>query len=232
MNTFIKLRHIWQHYGWYESTMLVLFTFLQKAFNLDRQEVVLLEPTDLSDKKIALSANFSGGFIDYKTLRIQSADDPELEMNEDFLNEAIKKQDLCYAICKDGRIVSYGWYSRTPTKMKDGLYFHFDNQYVYMYKGMTKPEFRGERLHAAGMTAAMKSPQLRNTRGMVSYVERQNLASLRSVYRMGSRRTGSIYSLGIFDNYYNYSTPGCKLTKACAKRRDHPAHIKAIDVKV
>ncbi|GEM_PF-2434656 len=85
MDILIELEHIWQHYGWYESTMLVLFTFLRKAFNLDRQEVVLLEPTDLSDNKIALSANFSGGFIDYKTLRIQSADDPELEMNEDFL---------------------------------------------------------------------------------------------------------------------------------------------------
>jgi len=230
MSPFLKIKNFWQRYGWNDSVIFFVFKSLQTIFNLNRQEVILLELANLSDKKIALPAGYSGGFIDYETLRIQSAEDPELEMDEEFLKEAIEKQDLCYAISNNDRIVSYGWYSQKPTKMKEDLYFYFDNQYVYMYKGVTKPEFRGKRLHAVGMAAAMQSPQLQNSKGMVSCVERQNLASLKSVYRMGYRRTGSVYWLNFWGHYYNYSTPGCQLTQARTQRRRNVTPIATYDV--
>lgn len=230
MSTYTKIKNFWQRYGLYESIIFELFKFLQRTIHLDRQEVVLLDPSSLRDKKIALSANYTGGFIDYETLRIQSANDPELEMDEEFLNEAIEKHDLCYAIRNDEGIISYGWYSQKPTRIKDELFFYFDEQYVYMYKGLTKPEFRGERLHAIGMASAMQSPQLRHTKGMVSWVERPNPASLKSVYRIGYRREGSIYTIKLFGNYYSYSTPGCKLTSASAMKRVLPEVI--LNVKV
>jgi len=219
MSLYTKMQNFWQRYGFDEGIIFLFYKFLQKTFNLDRQEVVLLELANLHDKQMTLPASYTGGFIDYETLRTQSAADPELEMEEEFLREAIEKQDLCYAISNDERIVSYGWYSQKPTKMNGDLYFHFDNQYIYMYKGVTKPGFRGKRLHAIGMALAMQSPQLRNSKGMVSCVERQNLASLRSIYRMGYRRTGSIYMLSFFGNYFSYSSPGCTLTGALTKRR-------------
>ena len=231
MNACIRMKNFWQRYGFRESAVFLLFKFLQKTFNLDRQEIVLLELADLTDKKNVLPANYKGGFIDYETLRVQVAKDPALEMNEEFLSEAIVKKDLCYAISNDEGIVSYGWYSRKPTKMNGRLYFYFDNHYAYRYKGVTKLEFRGERLHAIGMASALQSPQLRNSRGLVFCVERQNLASLKSVYRMGYRRTGSIYVLHLFGTCTNYSTPGCKLTKAHTKRRGNAKPIEAINVK-
>ncbi len=231
MSTFTKAKTFYHRHGSYETMMFLLFKFLQRVFNLDRQEVVLLELDNLSDENIALPPGYAGEFIDYETLRRQSANDPELEMNEEFLTEAIEKQDRCYTISTDGRIVSYGWYSQKPTRMND-FYFHFDSQYIYMYNGFTIPKFRSKRLHAVGMASAMRSPQLKNAKAMVSCVERQNLASLKSVYRMGYRRTGSVYMLSIFGHYFNYSTPGCRLTGAGARHQSRARPMETREVKV
>jgi hypothetical protein len=228
MSAVIKIKNFRQRNNLQESVVFIFYKFLQKTFNLDRQEIVLLELANLSDDRCVLPEGYTGGFADYETLRAQAAEDPALDMNEEFLNEAIGKQDLCYAISTEGKIVSYGWYSQKPTKMQDDVYFYFNNQYVYMYKGVTKPEYRGKRLHAIGMASAMKSPQLISSKGMVSCVERQNLASLRSVYRMGYRRIGSIYMLNFLGRHYNFSTPGCEKTHALTKRRSSCSTMEGV----
>lgn len=79
-----------------------------------------------------------------------------------------------------------------------------------MYKGYTHHNYRGQRLHAIGMTRALAEYLKRGFEGLVSYVEATNYSSLKSVYRMGYRDFGKIYVFRIFGKYLIHSSKGCK----------------------
>lgn len=87
----------------------------------------------------------------------------------------------------------------------------FSDEYVYMYKGFTHPEYRGQRLHAIGMTKALQIYLGRGFKGVLSYVESNNFSSLKSVYRMGYVDVGTVYIVRILDRYLTYVDAGCKL---------------------
>jgi hypothetical protein len=134
----------------------------------------------------------------------------EYQIERDFLYEAIDKGDECFAIFDGHRLASYGWYSTRPTKMNEDLELHFDERYVYMYKGYTHQQDRGQRLHAIGMTTALNHYLNRGYRGIVSWVEANNVKSLRSCYRMGYKDFGEIFIFKLFRNHYIHCSEGCK----------------------
>ncbi|HLH30360.1 MAG TPA: GNAT family acetyltransferase, partial [Terriglobia bacterium] len=86
----------------------------------------------------------------------------------------------------------------------------FDSRYVYMYKGFTAVAYRGQRLHAIGMTRALAEYQSRGFRGLVSYVESNNFDSLRSCYRMGYRNCGQIRVLRAAGKYFVRPDTHCR----------------------
>jgi hypothetical protein len=136
--------------------------------------------------------------------------DAENEMPPRFLDEALGKGDECYGIIEDEKVASYGWYARTPTALElPDLRLHFSTEYVYMYKGFTHPEHRGQRLHAIGMTKALESYLSRGHKGLVSYVEANNFGSLKSVYRMGYSHFGDIFLVRISGRYFIHAGRGC-----------------------
>lgn len=134
----------------------------------------------------------------------------EHQIEKDFLNEAIGKGDECFAIFDGHRLASYGWYATKPTKVNEDLELHFDERYVYMYKGYTHPNYRGQRLHAIGMTMALNHYLNRGYRGIVSWVEANNVSSLRSCYRMGYRDFGEIYIVKLFRKHLIHCNEGCE----------------------
>ena len=75
---------------------------------------------------------------------------------------------------------------------------HFSPEYVYMYKGFTHPNYRGQRLHAIGMNLALQEYLDRGYRGLVSYIESNNFSSLKSAYRVGYRDFGRVAVWKIF----------------------------------
>src|SRR5699024_6299583 len=119
----------------------------------------------------------------------QLARDPENALDASFLNEALAKGDRCYAILDGERLAAYGWYSRQPTRIDPPeLLLGFDAGYVYMYKGLTRHEYRGQRLHAIGMNRALQHYLEQGAKGLVSYVESTNVDSLKSCFRLGYRQ--------------------------------------------
>lgn len=115
------------------------------------------------------------------------------ELTPGFLRAVLKKGDECYAILDGKTIASYGWYSRRPTSLDNQeLILRFDRNYVYMYKGFTLASYRGQRLHAIGMTRALAEYKAIGFKGLVSYVESNNFDSLRSCFRMGYQYCGHI----------------------------------------
>jgi hypothetical protein len=159
---------------------------------------------------LAVPKTYTAAFLPADTLRAFAAD-PANEMSAGFLDAALGKGDECYAILDGANLAAYGWYATTPTPVgAPGLQLHFRDDYVYMYKGFTDPRYRGQRLHAIGMTRALHEYRRRGLRGIVSYVESTNVDSLKSCFRMGYRAFGSIYLVHLLRRYFAFSSPGCE----------------------
>jgi hypothetical protein len=135
---------------------------------------------------------------------------PENDLNEQTLEQARSKGDQCMALFNGDTLAAYGWYSSQPTDISDELRLCFKNKYVYMYKGFTNKKFRGERLHAIGMTLALQEYLRRGFLGMVSIVLSRNFSSRKSGYRMGYRDFGRIYVLETRGRYFLHHTKGCR----------------------
>lgn len=149
-------------------------------------------------------------FLSAKALR-DFAKDPVTEMSGRFVEDALHSGDECYAICDGANLAAYGWYSTRPTPTgMPSLVLHFASGYVYMYKGFTDNRYRGQRLHAIGMTRALQHYLATGSSGIVSYVESTNFDSLKSCFRMGYKVFGSVFVIGIFGRYFTFATPGCK----------------------
>ena len=166
---------------------------------------------------LAVPENYWGMFFNYELLK-GFTEQPEYKLPERFLDEAIAKGDQCYGFTtNDGVLAAYQWYSTkptwvfTPTKRGrwNGLLANFGEQYVYMYKGFTHPIHRGKGLYPVGVTSALASYLTRGYKGILSIVESNNFASLKSCYRMGYRDFSKIYVAALFDRYLVYSDPDC-----------------------
>lgn len=149
------------------------------------------------------------GFLDQGSL-MHYARSKEYDLSQEFLGPTLAKGDECFGILDGKNLASYGWYSNKATDALDGLMVHFDNKHIYMYKGFTHPKYRGQRLHAIGMTMALKEYLNRGFRGLVSTVEWNNFESLKSVYRMGYQDFGTICVIRILDRYLIHCTKGCR----------------------
>jgi hypothetical protein len=134
----------------------------------------------------------------------------EHELTPSFIHSSLEKGDECCAILDGDALASYGWYSRRPTLLdNEHLVLRFDRNYVYMYKGLTVTAYRGQRLHAVGMTRALAAYKAAGYKGLVSYVESNNFDSLRSCYRMGYRDCGMIRVARIGGRYFVRCQPSC-----------------------
>ena len=118
--------------------------------------------------------------------------------------------DQCYAIVDGNTLASYGWYTHGPALIDEGLRLSFDPRYVYMYKGFTLPRYRGQRLHAVGMTLALSRSIQTGFAGLVSYVDAGNLRSLRSCARMGYEHFGNVYVVALGTRYLIHGDVGAE----------------------
>jgi hypothetical protein len=154
---------------------------------------------------------YQGGFLSHAVLTELVRDHPEYEISESFLREAFAKGDECYGFLDGPVLANYGWYSNKPTAIHPPeLTLHFDDRYIYMYKGFTHVKYRGQRLHAIAMTRALEAYLAKGLKGLVSYVEWNNFGSLKSCYRMGYVDIGNLYLTRIFGNYSSHPDRGCR----------------------
>ncbi len=135
--------------------------------------------------------------------------DPVYHISPDFLARAAYKNDHCLAIFHGNRLVSYGWYSTKPTRVSRDLIAVFSNNWAYMYRGFTHPDYRGQRLHAHGKALALKLYQQKGYKGLLSYAEINNYRSLRSNSRLGYQNFGKIYIVKVGKYYWIHAEKGC-----------------------
>jgi len=79
-----------------------------------------------------------------------------------------------------------------------------------MYNGFTHPNYSGQRLHAVGMAMALDHYLNQGYRGLVSWVEANNVRSLLSCYRMGYRDFGEVYIVRLFRKHFILCNKWCE----------------------
>jgi hypothetical protein len=159
---------------------------------------------------LSLGPEFQARFLSREEL-LAFAEFPANELPATFVREALEKGDECFGILEGERLAAYGWYSNRPTEIGDGgMAIHFNSNFIYMYKGFTHRHYRGKRLHAIGMTMALKAYRERGFAGIVSYVAANNFASLKSCYRMGYQDFGSALVVRHKGFAMALHTPGCR----------------------
>lgn len=195
---FTRLKTLYETAGPRETGVVLGLTLGCYALALKVLQIVSLSPEELDPNFLQLDRELRAGFADRPALLAAAERDPSLELSAAFICDAVARGDRCYAIWARDRLVSYGWYSNRPTDIGDGLTLRFNPRFTYMYKGYTTPDFRGRRLHGIGMARALVGLTATGALGLVSYVERTNIASLRSVYRLGFRDAGRVVTTSIF----------------------------------
>lgn len=196
-----------------------LHQLLLKAVNVFMLFKILRGVTlqKVDPKFLDYPSHFKPMFLSEQMLR-HYACDPVNEMPESFIDEALAKGDQCFGIFDGAVLASYGWYSQQPTHIDPPeLFLHFSSSFVYMYKGFTHHDYRGQRLHAIGMNFALKHYLEQGCKGLVSYVESSNFDSLKSVYRLGYMNIGSIYLIRLFGRYQSFTSRGCEPFKLVLK---------------
>ena len=173
---------------------------------------------DVADPRYMGDENkYRYNFLGSDTL-MDLAKDKDNGLSLSFVHEALEKGDECYGILDGNSMASFGWYSNKPTFVsfgpaendRESLWLQFAADYIYMYNGYTPKNYRGQRLHAIGMTRALKAYLDRGYKGLVSYVEANNFASLNSCYRMGYKDLGKIYILKIFGKHFIAHSKSCR----------------------
>lgn len=185
----------------------------------------LLGMTVTTDTVNAASAsvnpNFTCRFLTAEELQ-PLADVEANRLPSKLIDTALARGDRCYGIFDGDKLASYGWYTSTgPNQFNDELEITFDPGWVYMYHGFTLPEYRGQKLHAVGMSRALEAITDEGYAGLISCVDAVNRPSLRSCARMGYRIFGSVTvwrwlaadrsGLGPLASYRIRATADCQL---------------------
>lgn len=189
-------------------------SFKDYSFKAANRLIILNVLRGMSIQKVdpsylELDERYEGRFLSPEEL-MEYSQHPEYNLPEEFVSQAIAKGDECYAILNGKFIASYGWYSNEQTIVSDELDLKYNKDYIYMYNGYTHKNYRGQRLHAIGMTRALDHYLRAGKKGIVSYVEEANHRSLQSVYRMGYVDFGKVFIAKLFGHYFIRHTPGCE----------------------
>jgi hypothetical protein len=153
---------------------------------------------------------YTAGFLTEEMLR-KFAQDPGTYLSEEWIERARLHGDECLGICDGETLAAYGWYAHKPVPIDpEDILLYFNNDYVYMYAGFTRPEYRGQRLHGIGMSLALQHYLNRGYKGLVSCIESHNFDSLKSSLRMGYVEFGTLYILKLLGHYFLHASRGCE----------------------
>jgi hypothetical protein len=196
----------------------VLPTFAHAAFRIANRvshivvlRAIVVTPHRLPPKLTELGQG-PGRMLSAEAMRPFVAD-PLARLSHPFIDAAMARGDRCYAIFDGDVLAAYGWYATRPTRLfeiDDGLSLRFDPSYTYMYWGYTRPSHRGQRMHAVGMASALALVTREGQKGLLSYVDATNYASLRSCERTGFAAFGTVALAKAGDRYFCRASSGCK----------------------
>lgn len=198
-----------QHFGLAGAFWRLLYFGVNRIGRLRILDCLCLTEADLPHALLRAETPYQFRFVEPAELR-RFAKDPENRLEPEFVEQALLRKERCFGVFDGDSLASYGWYTTEPTRVRRSLVVSFPPGWVYMYRGYTRPRYRGERLHSLGLVRAADAHIRDGYRGVVSNLERNNLASRRSVARMGFRYVGAVWWIGVGPWAWLLHSPGTR----------------------
>ncbi len=193
-----RLRETWRGYGTRAAALFLCDRLLARTIHLDVETIVWLDEAAVGIGP-EQAPDFEFRFLSAEEVESFAAS-PECCMGPQCADRIRRGRDFCYAaLAKDGRLASYGWYAIEQIEAEHcgGADMQLPQDVAYMYKGYTHPDFRGARLHGAGMGGALGALKAHGVTALISLVHWANYASLRSCKRLGYVTIGHLVSWSV-----------------------------------
>lgn len=205
---YLRAKSVHQHFGVVACMFDIIYNCLNKLtyFKVLRGMTLTLDSIDA--QFLDSDPGRKGEVISGSTVSLLTA--PDIGMNQNFIDGAEERGDWSYVFREHDNVINYGWYSKCTVPIDAHFAIQYSDEYTYMYKGFTVREYRGEKLHAYGMARALNIVAKSGDNGLISYVEADNFASLRSCERLGYEIFGSCWLFRIFGRFFALKTPGCR----------------------
>ena len=194
--------------GFRKTLLLILYMAINKFIYLRIFSSLVMTKDSANLGLLKYADNYWMGILENE--RLLNFVKPEYEIEEQFIKIARKKGDTCIGNIKGDVLASYSWYSNQSTEVEADLIMNFDPQYIYMYKGYTRNDYRGKRLIGANGVCGCLFYEERGYKGIVTIVEAVNFVSLKHCHRMGLKKIGNIYILKIGKKSLFYHNKKCK----------------------
>jgi len=197
-----------RRYGWLACIVTLMCDCLNQIMYFKVLKGMTLTTESVDKRYLDPHPKYPGDIVAGGAIR--SLISRESQITDEFIQGALARRDWA-SVLRDGELVaSSGWYSKESVPIDEYFSIRFSDQYTYMYKGFTSPDHRGEYLHAYGMAQALVKVADDGKRGLISYVEVDNLASLRSCVRLGYKIFSSCILLRVFGKSYVMRSPACR----------------------
>ena len=195
-----------KRHGVIRTILHCIYFKLNKLIGLRIYHCVELSVNNIHRKYFTIDNGLQFNQLDFKHLS-KYCDRKEYRIGKKFLNDAEMKNDLCYGFLYEGNLVAYNWFCSKPTLVGDGEFeMRFGDEYLFMSWGYTLPDYRGKRLHAAGMANALQKLSKNGYKKLVGIIVWDNFNSLNSCIRLGFKKVGNFICIKLLKNYIVLST--------------------------
>lgn len=185
-----------------------LVAILRRLIDFNVVKAMTLTLQNVEPKFIEPHPQYSGRFIQGEALL--EVIDPKTGNNDTFVKEQIEFNSFCYALYDGASIVSYSWYLDKPHTFNRIYRYHFDQRYLHMFNAYAHPDYRGRRLNAYCIGAALLRATELGYKGLISEVGISNFSSLRSCAQLGFVIMGFACHVRLFGRGYTFRSKGCK----------------------
>ena len=120
----------------------------------------------------------------------RAADDPELDLDRDFVRDALARGDMAFGAFEGIRLVGYTWRTFSAAPDREGVWVRVSRPYQYSYKAFTRPTHRRKRIHVAITFFADAYLLARGYRFEVGYTEISNFSGIGLADFMGRLKIG------------------------------------------
>ena len=141
---------------------------------------------------------------------LKATDDPELDLDLDFVRDALARGDMAFGAFEEDRLVGYTWRTFSAAPDRDGLWARVRHPYQYSYKAFTRPSHRRKRIHVAITFFADTYLLERGYTFEVGYMEIDNFASIGVADCLGRRKIGYAGYVKWFGRCIPFRTPAVK----------------------
>ena len=195
-------------WGWKRTFLIRVVSALRRYARLHIYRINV-RPLAAQSPEAHLPSGITVGIVPPREL-LKAARDPELDMDPDFVRDALARGDMAFGAFEGGRLVGYTWRTFTAAPDRDGLWARVSHPCQYSYKAFTRRSHRRKRIHVAITAFADAYLLWRGYAFEVGHLEIDNFASIGLADFMGRRKIGYAGYLRCFGCSIPFRTPAVK----------------------